>query len=226
MAWMAALVSLVVALQRAGHGLLAPPPLDARALPWLLARPPDLVAFALLRCVSLVLALYLLAVSVASVLTRMSGRHRLIRWSDTVTPASLRRFVAAAVGLTLTAAPLAGPATAMAAPSAPPAVSAVTSPSPDPAPTLTLVAPATTPTPIASASPTWVVQRGDSFWSVARHVLADERQPTGTAEVATYWRLLIDVNVGKLRIRSDPSLIYIGQRLDIPPPPPAAGTTG
>jgi hypothetical protein len=228
-AWMGALAGVVVALQRAGHGQLAPPPLDGRALPWLTTRPPDIAAFALLRCLTLVLTLYLLAVSVASVVTRMSGHRRLIRWSDMVTPASLRRFVAATVGLTLTAAPLVGPASAMASPSAPTAASVLASPSRDPAPILELLGPppATGPatTQRTPTPPTWLVQPGENFWSIATHVLVNQGRPPVTPEVATYWRLLIKSNVGQLRIRSDPGLIYAGQRLDVPPPP-TSDTTG
>ncbi len=76
-----------------------------------------------------------------------------------------------------------------------------------------------TDAPAAGSSPsdsTWIVQHGESFWSIAqshldelhgRHV--DER------EVVSYWRELIDANRSRL-VTSDPDLLFTGQEIELP----------
>lgn len=90
-------------------------------------------------------------------------------------------------------------------------------------------APAPTPQPPAthlqpSADHTWVVRPGDDLWSIAETVVSTT---TGggatTAEVARYWKRLITVNRSRLPHPSDPDLIFPGDMLVLPPPPPAGG---
>jgi nucleoid-associated protein YgaU len=71
------------------------------------------------------------------------------------------------------------------------------------------------PAPVPPAE--WTVEPGDSFWSIAEEVVADElgRRPSD-AEVAAYWRLLIETNRDRL-VTADPDLIHPGQVFTLPP---------
>jgi nucleoid-associated protein YgaU len=61
------------------------------------------------------------------------------------------------------------------------------------------------------------VRAGDSLWLIARARLTDAsgRAP-GETEVANYWRAVIAANRPTLR-SGDPSLIYPGEILVLPP---------
>jgi nucleoid-associated protein YgaU len=74
---------------------------------------------------------------------------------------------------------------------------------------------------------TWVVEPGDSFWSIAAEVLGDEAlgdealgdagaEPLTERAIARYWRVLIDANRDRL-VTGDPDLLYPGQELLLPP---------
>lgn len=67
----------------------------------------------------------------------------------------------------------------------------------------------------------WTVAPGDSFWAIADEHLQDtwERDVT-EAEVATYWKVLIDANVDRLVEPGNPDLLYPGQVLTLPEVPP------
>jgi nucleoid-associated protein YgaU len=75
------------------------------------------------------------------------------------------------------------------------------------------------------AAPTWKVEPGDHFWSIAQRLLADSwgRRPSAS-EVDPYWRVLIEANRGRLADRTNPDLLFPGQLLVLPPIPlrPAA----
>jgi hypothetical protein len=86
-------------------------------------------------------------------------------------------------------------------------------PAPDPSP----------PPPTAMAGPppppnppldTWIVEAGDSFWSIAEDVVGsgDERA------VERYWRTLIDANRSRLADPENPGLLMPGQELVLVPP--------
>jgi nucleoid-associated protein YgaU len=76
------------------------------------------------------------------------------------------------------------------------------------------VTPAPAPAPAPEASPDeWVVEPGDSFWSIAEDVVADRLgRPGSEPEVATYWARLVDANRSTLA-SGDPDLIYPGERM-------------
>jgi hypothetical protein len=91
-------------------------------------------------------------------------------------------------------------------------------------PTSTTTTPTTRARPTASpsapapaAAHTWVVRHGQCFWTIARHVTQARlgRTPTN-AEIAAYWRPLIDANRARLVRPSDPGLLFAGQELVIP----------
>lgn len=73
-------------------------------------------------------------------------------------------------------------------------------------------------TPAPSGS--WAVRPGDHFWAVAEDVLARAwgRPPTG-AELAPYWRSVVEANRARLRDPRNPDLLFPGQVLAVPPPP-------
>lgn len=73
--------------------------------------------------------------------------------------------------------------------------------------------------------PEVVVERGDSFWTIACAGLTDawghEPKPS---EVTPYWRDVIEANWERLTHPGDPHLIHPGQVLLLPPPPPSPAT--
>ena len=75
--------------------------------------------------------------------------------------------------------------------------------------------------PPAAAGRSWTVAPGDHFWAVAEGVLADAwgRAPTD-AEVDPYWRAMVQANVDVLRDPGNPDLLFQGQVIDVPVPPP------
>ncbi|HET6953055.1 MAG TPA: LysM domain-containing protein [Acidimicrobiales bacterium] len=89
-------------------------------------------------------------------------------------------------------------------PSGPPSVTADHSPVPG----------ATTPAATGTAD-TWVVDPGDSFWSIAEDVVGRE---AGDRAIGRYWRALVDANRGRLVDPANPDLLVPGQELITPPP--------
>jgi hypothetical protein len=87
-------------------------------------------------------------------------------------------------------------------------------PSPDPSsPPVTTGS--STPRPIiAGDEETWIVEAGDSFWSIAEDVVGagDERA------VRRYWRALIEANRSRLADPQNPDLLIPGQELVLVPP--------
>jgi nucleoid-associated protein YgaU len=65
----------------------------------------------------------------------------------------------------------------------------------------------------------WVVEPGDSLWSIAEEIM---RRPDGSRAgeraVARYWRRLITANRHDLVDRANPDLLVPGQQLVVPPP--------
>ncbi|MEY2447875.1 MAG: hypothetical protein QOH79_1351, partial [Acidimicrobiaceae bacterium] len=98
-------------------------------------------------------------------------------------------------------------------------VTTSTSPPPPPAPPPPSPLPPSPPPQAPATSPTqWEVQPGESFWSVAV-AIADTRaggQAT-TSAVDAMWRALIDANREQLPKPNNPSLLYVGTILTIPP---------
>ncbi len=71
----------------------------------------------------------------------------------------------------------------------------------------------------APAPATWVVEPGDSFWSIAADTLSTPGggQPTGR-EIDGYWRCLMAANRDRLIDTSNPDLLVPGQELVLPGP--------
>lgn len=80
--------------------------------------------------------------------------------------------------------------------------------------------PAESPEDIPAPPPTtgvaaYVVERGDSLWRIARHVLAERTgSRPSSAEIAAFWPAIYEAN--RSTIGENPNLIFPGQRLVIP----------
>ena len=75
--------------------------------------------------------------------------------------------------------------------------------------------------PLNEPEPSTVtVERGDHLWAIAAEQLAGQlgHEPSA-AEVEPYWQQLIEVNRDRLAEPANPSLIYAGQVLTVPPAP-------
>jgi hypothetical protein len=88
---------------------------------------------------------------------------------------------------------------------------------------------AASPSPTPAAPPpalpsidaaVWVVEPGDSFWSIAEDVVGGASRDAQVDEraVARYWRRLVDANRSDLVDPSNADLLVTGQRLVVPPP--------
>lgn len=83
----------------------------------------------------------------------------------------------------------------------------------------------TAPTaPVVPAAPeidpsAWVVEPGDSFWSIAEEVMtAPDGSTPDERTVSRYWQRLIDANRANLVDPDNADLLLPGQRLVVPPP--------
>lgn len=147
-------------------------------------------------------------------------------------PATLRRFVSLALGITL----LSGTSVASAAPPAtmaaisvtvdwPGSATAVTGTVPDwpPASTPTTPPVSTEPDRSGSSSPgevsssAYVVQPGDCLWDIAERALSQADQPIDVASVAAAVTAWWQTNSDHIE---DPDLIFPGQVLNSPTPRP------
>lgn len=90
------------------------------------------------------------------------------------------------------------------APAAPPVIPAAPA---DPA------AAAEPAAPVEAAARTHVVAAGENLWQIARAELGGD---PGRAEIAAYWRLVVDANLSTLR-SGNPNLIYPGEAVTLPP---------
>ncbi|MFP5317180.1 MAG: LysM peptidoglycan-binding domain-containing protein [Acidimicrobiia bacterium] len=237
-----------LALQRAGAGALAAPPVAEPALwgEWLAAREPVEAALALVRLAALVALWYLAVAVLVGALLRVVRADALVALTDRVTVPAVRRLLVATASVSLASG--VGPATVL--PGRGPVAAAVavtdaaTTTSTAPAastddgrtdPTLTMrllpaPAPATVPAPAPAdarapsqaAASSWTVKAGECFWSIADDVLtrAWGRAPSD-AEIVPYWRALIAANRSELADRSNEDLIFPGQVFTVPTPPAA-----
>ncbi len=67
---------------------------------------------------------------------------------------------------------------------------------------------------------TWVVESGDSFWSIAEETLIDHGEASDSLTdetIAAYWRVLMDANEERLIEPGNPDLIMPGQEMTLPP---------
>jgi nucleoid-associated protein YgaU len=244
--WLLALVLALAGLHALGSGPLATPPVRGFGR-WLEARDAATAAFAVLRLVALALGWYLLAATILALglrLTNGSGAGAATAVEAT-TPAFVRRLVRGAAGLTLAAgaATIAGPALAGAS-TAPGHAAAVTMRrlEDDPvvmrrladgggAPPVTMrrlpdAGAEDAGPPAPSAAPrTWTVQPGQHLWLVAEEVLRTAwQQPPTDRQTDPYWRTLVAANRDVLADPHNADLLFPGQVLEVPDPPPRPAT--
>jgi hypothetical protein len=63
-----------------------------------------------------------------------------------------------------------------------------------------------------------VVAPGDNLWRIAAARIAQDRPAAPTdAEIAPYWRRVVDANRPTLR-SGDPNLVFPGEIVTLPPP--------
>lgn len=91
-------------------------------------------------------------------------------------------------------------------------------PAPPAATTRTGAAPTRASTTSAGADDEWIVEMGDSFWTIAEEAMTDAHpgNPPSEADVTAYWRRLIDANRDRLAAPGNSDLLLPGQRLALP----------
>ena len=73
------------------------------------------------------------------------------------------------------------------------------------------------PEPASADADAWVVQPGESFWSIAAEHLADVNgHPVSEREVASYWREVVELNRSRLVNPNDADLLFTGQVIELP----------
>ncbi len=242
--WVTGLLTASAALQWAGHGQLATPPLTepGRWPAWLEGRDPVMAAFGLLRVVALSGLWYLAGITLLGAVLRVVGAASLIRVTDRFTIGPVRRMLAGSVSLGLAASgvlAVAAPAMRLPVAAAQTSTTSTTVVTSIPPATVTMhrlgpaerpapVAPAglvpQVPTPAPAPAPATTPERrtvvpGECFWSIAEDVLAARlgRAPTD-AEIVPYWQRLIEANRSELAHRDNPDLIFPAQSFVIPAP--------
>jgi hypothetical protein len=66
----------------------------------------------------------------------------------------------------------------------------------------------------------YVVRHGDDFWSIAAVQVRIHNGGTAEpAQIARYWKLLVQANAANLPVPGQPDLLFAGDRLAIPPVP-------
>lgn len=205
---------------------------------WIGAAPAPVLACALLRQGAIAACTYLLLALTLQLVAAAVGSPRLARLARRALPAIVHHALVGGAGLGVAAGSMLSvggrPVAAAGVPvvahweGGPPegATASMTllPPSP-PAETITMRALDPTPPardtagPAPRAGDTWVVRPGDSFWSIAHHVLVEHGQARPTDEqVADYWRLLLRANGEQLASSEHPDLLFPGQTLEVPPP--------
>ncbi len=69
-----------------------------------------------------------------------------------------------------------------------------------------------------AAPPSWTVEAGDSFWSIAAETVAPADHASDDRRVIAYWRRLVEANRGRLLDPGNPDLLVPGQELVLPDP--------
>jgi len=176
----------------------------------------------LVRVEALGFAAYLLVLTGVSAVVRLLALPQATRLVDRLTLPVLRGMFGGAAALGVMAVP--GPVHRL--------PQAVTAPAPDadgqatlhlegpePAPEAPATAPAPAPAPSPAPAPndTWVVQPGDSLWSIAASHLADvQGESAPDTDVVVMWHRLIDLNRDRLVNPDDPDLIFADQVFELP----------
>ena len=180
---------------------------------WAATAPPLDVVIVAAHRVALVVALWLLAGTVSHVVATLAGVPALVRVTARAALPGVRHAVTAAVVTAGIMAPLATTGVAAATGSegrasgvrdgraAPPAVVVSTA-----APTAGQTAP---------GDRTVVVQPGDSLWSIAAGVAADEQSGGGPVDVGAHWAAICAANAGRVR-SGNLAVVYPGEEIVIP----------
>lgn len=197
---------------------------------WTERTSPVVMALAVVRLAALAAAWYLTAATILTAVAAVTRWRPLAAVAVRVSPEIVRRLVcrSASAGLAVGALLAVVPVSPRLAAS--PVVAEVASPNDDPATTAT-VGPSPTATmtrqpnpplarePDLSPGPAtgerWVVEAGDSFWSIAEETLAADG-PVSPSDVARVCDRLIAANRDRLIDRDNPDLLVPGQELSIP----------
>ena len=67
-----------------------------------------------------------------------------------------------------------------------------------------------------------LVVAGESFWSIAEEHVLQNMDEASDADVASYWRVLVEANRSRLPDPNNPDLLWVGTQLDLPPLPATA----
>lgn len=217
-----ALAGVVAVLLVSARALPAPP--RHGVAEWLDRVGPVVAAMALVRVAALASAVILLLVWVASAAAEAAGAVRVAAWLERLLPPLVRRVLGGVAGVGAVGSALVAVAPGS-APSAadPPAGGAVVATmsvvdpdaerEDDAEVTMRVEAPPAASPASPGAADEWVVEPGDSFWSIAEEVVAERLgRPAGDDEVAPYWARLVEANRPTL-VTGDPDLIFPGQRL-------------
>jgi LysM domain len=70
----------------------------------------------------------------------------------------------------------------------------------------------------AAAPRSWIVEAGDSFWSIAADTLGQAGEAPNDRRVVGYWRRLVEANRDRLLDAGNPDLLVPGQELVLPDP--------
>jgi hypothetical protein len=214
------LSAALVTIAALGGDGLAPPPLSFRgALDWAATREPIVAVFALLRVCALSSGAYLFVVVIVSGVVRAVDDRRGTALLDRVPLGSARGLLSVAGLGALSVTASLSPASAQAsqpetvvirdieATAAATPADAVIRPVVDerPSPTTEQAGPV--------AERHYVIEAGDSMWSVAAAHLGEVtgRADLSDAEVADYWRAVMISNP-----QPNPDLLFIGQVLELP----------
>jgi hypothetical protein len=234
--WVGVLAAVIVGFTALGSGPLAPPALTDPAAwaDWAAGREPVVVAFTILRLVVLATAWYLLGVTLLGAAARLLRWGRLVRVADLLTVPAVRRLLQSSLGLGLATAALAATPTADLTPVEPTVASVQLAMQSEVGPALggsqVALTPLVDPSSTAvmrvvdgTAVPaTWEVAAGQHFWSIAEEILeAAWERPATEAEVTGYWSQLVEANRDVLADPGNPDLLFPGQVVDVPTPPPA-----
>lgn len=236
---MAAIAAGLVWLHVLGAGDLGAPPLSLDgAASWLDNRDTAIAAFALLRLVALGFGWYLLLITAVGGAARYLQLTRLTSVVERLTFPFVRGMLGGMALLGGMAAPPPGqpraPDAMIELSSDPTSTTApdtdalddqatlhlLTEDSAEPVPVPPPVpAPAPAPAPPAPSAEanSWVIQPGESFWSIATEHLADiHGRPVTENEVGPYWRQLVERNRPRLVNPSDADLLFAGQVIELP----------
>lgn len=187
---------------------------------WYDAVGPTAAIVAGVRVAAMVVACWLTAAATLELLASFHPWSGIRALTDLIAPRSLQRLVHGLAGLSLTAGlALPAPSAGLLGAGREPAWMVVQA---DPSEgggtaTMHLVDAPTVEAPVADESTRVVVVPGDSFWSIAEHALRDANPSSpNEAEIARYWRRVIDENRATLVDPGTPDLIYAGQVFTLP----------